>query len=135
VLSDDNGSDTFCLLAAPLSGFAARPTRCEDRCQLRLFGGFPARPLQFLRGVGFLFGLQGRSARRFSCRRRRSAFGRLPLFLRLFLGLPCGYPEIAGGNDRLPRLPPLVHLRAPRGGLGTLQLRLPCFLRGAKPVG
>jgi hypothetical protein len=44
-------------------------------------------------------------------------------------------PEITGGDDCLSCLPPLRRFGACRSSLGTLQLRLPRFLRSTTPVG
>jgi hypothetical protein len=129
------GSSPLALFGAPLFGFAAGPARREDRLPLGLLGGLSTRLLQFRRDAGVLFGLQCRNARRSRFCLGRSTLGRLTLFARLFLSLPCGGPEIAGSDDRLPRLPPLGRFGACRSGFGTLELRLSRFLSGAKPVG
>ncbi len=129
-----------------LFGFAASPARREDRFSFSLLGGFPARPLQLLRGAGLLFGSLTTRPLQFL----RSAdllfdpqcfhfggglSGRLTLLARLFLGLSCGDTEIASRDEGLPLLAPLGRLGTCGGGLGALDLRLPRFLCGAQPIG
>ena len=121
-------------LPASLLGFAAEPARREDSFALGLLSGLAARPFGFLGGPGLLFGLQCRCARCGRFRLGGRAFGRFTLLPRLFLGLPSSNPEITGCDDCLSRLPPFGRFGACRSGLGTLQLRLPRFLRSTKPV-
>jgi hypothetical protein len=54
---------------------------------------------------------------------------------RLLLGFPRGDPEIASRDERLSFLSPLGRLGICGGGLGALDLRLPCFLCRAQPLG
>src|SRR5262249_55852096 len=69
------------------------------------------------------------------CRLGSGARGRLPLLARLFLGFPRRNPEIASRDERLPLLAPPGRLGTCGGGLGALDLRVPCFLCGAQPLG